>query len=132
MSGRDSYMAQLIHDAGGDYLWSDVIGADAIPLDVERVFLKAANADIWLNPSFYRSRQALFATDLRFKKFRAAQTGNIYNNTRQQIANTGNPIWEAGIVNPDNVLADLIKIFHPDRMPDWEFIYYEKLHSVND
>lgn len=127
VAGGDSYIAQIIRDAGGDYLWSDVTGDHAIPLDIERVFLKAANADIWLNPSFYRNAQALFAADPRFRKFRAAQTGRIYNNTRQQTTQTGNPVWETGIVNPDEALADLIKIFHPDRMPDWEFVYYETL-----
>jgi iron complex transport system substrate-binding protein len=127
MAKGDSYIAQFIHDAGGDYLWSDVPGTDVIPLDTERVFLKAANADIWLNPSLYSNRQTLFAADPRFKKFHATQTGNLYNNTKQQTTETGNPIWETGIVRPDDVLADLIKIFQPDRMPDCEFIYYEQL-----
>ncbi len=127
VAGGDSYMAQLIQDAGGNYLWSDVNSTTTIPLDIERVFLKAANADIWLNPSFYRTRQALFAADPRFKKFRAAQTGNIYNHTRQQTTGMGNPIWESGIVHPDDVLADLIKIFHQDRMSDRKFVYYEQL-----
>lgn len=127
MAGGDSYMAQFIQDAGGNYLWNDVIGADAIPLDFERVFLKAADADIWLNPGIHQSRQMLFAADRRFKKFRASKTGHIYNNTRQRTADTGNPIWETGIVNPDRVLADLIKIFHPNRMADREFFYHEQL-----
>lgn len=126
MARGDSYIAQLIEDAGGNYLWSDVKGASAIPLDFERVFLKAANADIWLNPGFYNSRNSLFAADRRFVKFRAAQE-NTYNHTRQQAAGIGNPIWESGILRPDDVLADLIKIFHPERMPDHEFVYYEQL-----
>ena len=127
MAGGDSYVAQLIRDAGGNYLWKDVTSANAIPLDTERVFLKAANADIWLNPSFYRTQHALFSADPRFRKFHAAQTGNIYNRTRQQTTAHGNPIWESGIIHPDDVLADLIKIFHPDQMPDREFVYYEHL-----
>lgn len=127
MPGGDSYMAQLIQDAGGNYLWSDVNSAHAIPLDVERVFFKAANADIWLNPSFYPTRQALFAADPRFGKFRAARQGSVYNQTKQQAAEIGNPIWESGILHPDDVLADLIKIFHPDQMSDHKLVYYEKL-----
>jgi iron complex transport system substrate-binding protein len=127
MAGGNSYMAQLIEDAKGNYLWNNTNSSNAIFLDVERVFLKAANADIWLNPSFYRTSKALFAADPRFRKFRAAQTGNIYNHTRQQTDGKGNPIWESGIVHPDDILADLIKIFHPDQMSDREFVYYEKL-----
>ena len=127
MAGGDSYVVQLIRDAGGNYLWNNVNSATAIPLDIERVFLKAANADIWLNPSFYRTRRALFSADPRFRKFLAAQTGKIYNRTRQQTTDSGNPIWESGILHPDDVLADLIKIFHPDQLQDREFTYYEQL-----
>jgi len=127
MAGGNSYMAQLIRDAGGNYLWNDITTANAIPLDFERVFLKAANADIWLNPGIHRSRAALFSTDPRFRKFRAAQTEHIYNNTWQHTENTGNPIWETGVVRPDNVLADLIKVFHPELTNEQTFIYYERL-----
>lgn len=127
MASGESYTAQAIRDAGGDYLWADVPGSGAIPLDIERVFLKAAHADIWLNPSFYRSYNELFGADARFQKFNAAQAGQVFNNTKQRTTSGGNPIWESGIVHPDDVLADLIKIFHPELMPDWEFIYYEQL-----
>ncbi len=36
-------------------------------------------------------------------------------------------MWERGINHPDEVLADLIKIFHPELLPDHEFVYYERL-----
>lgn len=122
-----SYTAQAIRDAGGNYLWSDVSTQGAIPLDTERVFLKAANADFWINPSFYRSFDALFAADSRFNKFNAAKIGTVFNNTRQTSTNGGNAIWEQGIVHPDKVLADLIAVFHPELMPDHAFTFYEQL-----
>jgi iron complex transport system substrate-binding protein len=127
MAGGESYTAQAIRDAGGQYLWSDAPGSGAIPLDTERVFLKAAHADIWINPSFYQSRAELYAADARFSKFHAAQGGQVFNNTKQRSASGANPIWEKGMVQPDDVLADLIKAFHPALMPDSEFIYYEQL-----
>ncbi|HAV12347.1 MAG TPA: ABC transporter substrate-binding protein [Opitutae bacterium] len=127
VAAGQSYTAQAIRDAGGDYLWSDVDRPGAIALDTERVFLKAATADIWLNPSFYRSSAELFAADQRFKKFKAANEGNVFNNTKQVGPKGGNAIWEQGIVHPDKVLADMIKIFHPNRLPDHEFVFYERL-----
>ncbi len=126
--GGGSYMAQAIHDAGGNYLWADDTSAGGLPLDLERVFIKAAHADIWLHPGSYRTLDFLFAADPRFKKFHAAQTGMIFNNGKQSNAKGGNPIWERGIVNPDKVLADLIRIFHPNLMEAKEFTYYEHLH----
>jgi iron complex transport system substrate-binding protein len=127
VAGGESYMGRAIRDAGGDYLWSDTPQQGAIPLDTERVFLKAARAEIWLNPSYYRSTAELLAADPRFAKFAAARRGFVFNNTKQVGANGGNAIWEQGIVHPDQVLADLIKIMHPELMEDWDFVFYEQL-----
>ena len=125
--GGASFTARTIFDAGGDYLWSEDRSRGGIPLDTERVFLKAADADYWLNPSFYRSMEALFAADARFAKFAAAKGGRVFNNTRQVGPNGGNAIWERGILHPDKVLADLIRIFHPELLPDHEPVFYERL-----
>ena len=126
--GGRSYVAQAIADAGGDYIWRDDTTSGGIPLDFERVFLKAAKADIWINPSSYRDLKALVSADQRFMRFQAAKDGEIYNNSKQFNLTGGNNIWERGIVHPDEVLADMIKIFHPDLAKDHEFIYYEQLN----
>ena len=127
--GGGSFVAQWIHDAGGDYLWAADNSQGGIPLDTERVFLKAAEADIWLHPSFYRSLNELYGADPRFAKFRAAEIGEVYNNTRQVGQKGGNNIWERGIVHPEEVLADLIQIFHPGLLQERELVYYERLES---
>lgn len=126
--GGDSFTAQMLRDAGGDYLWDEDDSQGGIPLDTERVFLKAARADYWINPSFYRSITALLSADERFGKFAAAKNGKVFNNTRQISANGGNAIWERGIIHPDEVLADLIRIFHPELLPEHALIYYERLN----
>ena len=125
--GGRSYMAQAIADSGADYLWADDTTGGGIPLDFERVFYKAANADIWINPSSYRDLNSLFSADQRFKRFHAAATGQVFNNSKQFNATGGNNIWERGIAHPDEVLADMIKVFHPDLAKDHTFIYYEQL-----
>lgn len=125
--GGDSFTARTIFDAGGDYLWSDDSSQGSIPLDTEGVFLKAAHADYWINPSYYRKMSALFAADARFAKFSAAKKEKVFNNTRQVTPGGGNPIWERGIMHPDKVLADLIRIFHPELLPDHELVFYERL-----
>ena len=125
--GGDSFIASAIQDAGAHYLWADDPSRGSIPLDTERVFLRAAEADYWIHPSHYRSLSELFNADPRFAKFGAAQISQVFNNTRQVSKNGGNNIWERGIVHPEEVLADLIKIFHPDLMPEHELIYYENL-----
>mgnify|MGYP005840058407 CR=1 FL=1 len=127
VAGGESHTARAIQDAGGNYLWSDETSQTAIPLDTEHVFLKAAEADLWLHPSYYQSLDQLFAADPRFAKFSAAQRGQVYNNTLQVGENGGNNIWERGVVRPDEVLADLINIFHPDQIPNHQPLYYQRL-----
>ena len=125
--GGNSFISRAIHDAGAHYLWADDPSRGSLPLDTERVFLRAAEADYWIHPSHYRSLSELFNADPRFAKFGAAQISQVFNNTRQVSKNGGNNIWERGIVHPEEVLADLIKIFHPDLLPEHELIYYENL-----
>ena len=125
--GGNSFIARAIQDAGAHYLWADDPSRGSLPLDTERVFLKAAEADYWIHPSHYRSLSELFNADPRFAKFGAAQISRVFNNTRQVSKNGGNNIWERGIVHPEEVLADLIKIFHPELLPEHELIYYENL-----
>jgi iron complex transport system substrate-binding protein len=127
IAAGESYVGRAIRDAGGDYLWSDTPGQGAIALDIERVFLKAADADIWLNPSFFKSLDELLTAEARFAKFKPAQIGAVFNNTKQASTNGGNAIWETGLVRPDQVLADMIAIFHPDLMPNHKSTYYEQL-----
>lgn len=125
--GGASFTAQTIRDAGGHYLWSEDPTQGGIPLDTERVFLKAARADYWINPSFYPSMNALLAADPRFVNFDAVPQGQVFNNTRQVSPTGGNAIWESGIVHPEKVLADLIHIFHPTLLPEHELVYYQRL-----
>ena len=125
--GGQSYMARAIADAGGDYLWADTPNKGGIPLDFERVFLKAALADVWINTSSYKDLNGLFSADNRFRRFKAAQEGSVFNNNQQLNDSGGNNIWERGIVYPDEVLSDLIKIFHPELRRDVPFYFYKQL-----
>jgi len=127
LPGGQSYNAQAFADAGAIYLWTDDDSAGGIPLDMESVLFRAANADFWINPGAYQSLADLGSLDPRFIGFRAFREGNVFNNTLQVNPQGGNNIWERGINRPEEVLADLIKIFHPDLLPEHEFIYYERL-----
>ena len=70
--GGDSYTARFVADAGGAYLWAEDQTQGGIPLDTERVFMRAAQADVWVHPSYYRSLDELFSADERFREFDAA------------------------------------------------------------
>jgi iron complex transport system substrate-binding protein len=127
LPGGQSYNARAFADAGANYLWADNKSSGGVPFDFEVILMKAANADVWINPGSYESRSALLGHDERFTGFRAFREGHVYNNIKRVNEHGGNDMWERGINHPDEVLADLIKIFHPELLPNHEFIYYEQL-----
>ena len=127
MAGGKSFTARLITDAGGDYLWSDNPSVEYIPLDLETVFMKAYNADYWINAGSSRTLSEIQARDERFSILPVFKRGMIYNNDARLNEAGGNDFWESGVVNPDKVLADLVKIFHPDLIGEHTFVYYRKL-----
>lgn len=127
MPGGRSYVAQLLADAGATYLWADDTSTGSQPLSFEQVFERARDAEFWLNPGTWKSLADGKAEDERFTQFAAFQKGNVFNNNKRLNENGGNDYWESGVTNPHLVLADLIRIFHPDLLPDHELYFYQKL-----
>ncbi|TAE55960.1 MAG: ABC transporter substrate-binding protein [Nostocales cyanobacterium] len=130
MPGGKSYVAKYLNDAGGNYLWNDDQSNGSLPLSFEVVLDRAAKADYWLNSrQSWQSLKDVVAEDSRYGDFQAVKTGNIYNNNARVNADGGNDYWEGGISNPDIVLADLIKILHPELLPEHQLFYYRKLQK---
>ena len=127
MAGGKSFAARLIEDAGADYLWSDNSSTQAIPLDLESVYLRAVDADVWINPGAAVSLEDIGRLDERFLDLRVVRQGQVFNNNLRTNAAGGNDYWESGTVRPDLVLADLIRVFHPDLMADHRLVYYRQL-----
>ena len=127
MPGGQSYMARYLADAGGDYLWADEPSSGSTPLSFEAVFDRAHDADVWVNLGFTSSLDDLLAQDARYADFKAFQNGQVWNNNVRVNENGGNDYYESGSANPDVVLADLIKILHPDLLPEHELVYYQQL-----
>jgi len=126
--GGESHVPQMLRDAGANYLWADTPQAGSIPLDFEAVYDRAATADFWVNlDANWQTRQDALADDSRYSQFNAWQDNRVFNNNRRTNGIGGNDYWESGITNPHLVLADLIKIFHPDLLPDHDLYYYHPL-----
>lgn len=125
--GGESYFAQFLADAGANYLWANEAGSGSIPLDFEVVFDRAAEADFWVNPSSsWLSLADAQAADERYADF-AAFENHIYNNNARLNESGGNDYWETGVAHPEMILADLIKIFHPELLPEHELVFYHLL-----
>ena len=125
VSGGRSTTGKLYADAGADYVFSSYTNAGGVPLSFETVFDKAQDADVWLmkynhpTDKTYQSLQEDYAPYANFKAFKEK---NIYHcNTAYR------PYYEDFPFHPDRVLKDLIKIFHPSLLPEYELKYFSKL-----
>lgn len=127
MPGGKSYVANLLNDAGANYLWRDDASTGSNPLSFEAVYNKAKDCDVWVNLYNINSKKELASYDERYALFKAYQTGQIYNNNKSQNSKGFSNFWESGINQPDKILKDLIYIFHPELIPNHTLTFYKKI-----
>lgn len=127
IAGGKSNLACLITDAGASYLWKDDTSKESFPLNLELVFNKVAKADFWINSGFSNSLKEIASIDSRLSLLNSYKLKNVYNNNAISNAFGGNDYWESGVVKPQIILKDLVKIFHPEVYPDYKINYYKKL-----
>ncbi|GAB5492346.1 MAG: ABC transporter substrate-binding protein [Phototrophicaceae bacterium] len=127
MPAGDSTVAQLITDAGGDFLFSDLEGTSVV-LSLEEVLEQGGSAEYWVNLNqMWLTVDEMLADDERYSEFDAFENGNVWNNNLAQNEMGGNDYFETGFTNPNLILADLIAILHPELLPDHEFNLYRPL-----
>lgn len=123
--GGKSFLAQIFKDAGGDYFLRQNSESGGVTLDYETVYSNAANADYWRIVNSFDgefSYDALKELNTRYADFDAwKHHGVIYCNMKQV------PFYENMPVEPDEVLADFIYVFHPDLLPGHTPKYYHLL-----
>lgn len=128
--GGNSVQAAYIRDAGGAYLWADDGTSGRFPISFETALEKGAEADFWLDQSLsWRSAEDILNADPRYAGIKAFADNRVYNNNRLVADNGANLYSETGIVNPDIVLADLIRILHPEALPNHDIVYYRRLDT---
>lgn len=126
MPSADSYLTKLILDAGGDYHFKNEKSSGSLPLSFEVVLDEFVDADYWIGLRA-TSLKELEMMDERYSLFKAFQEGNVYTFNRRMSDNGGNDYWETGMTRPDIILKDVVKIFHPELLPEHELYYYIKL-----
>ncbi len=124
--GGKSFLAQIFKDAGGEYFLKDNQESGGVTLDYETVYTNAAHADYWRIVNSFDgdfSYDALKELNTRYADFDAWKNhGVVYCNMKQV------PFYENMPVEPDEVLADFIAVFHPSVLPGRVPKYYHLLH----
>lgn len=126
LPGGQNWSARFIKDAGGAYIWEQDSTSGWLEISFESVFDKANQADFWLGISTFNSKAELIGQDARYGEFKAFQTG-LYTYNKRISPTGGYDFFESGYARPDLVLADLIKILHPELLPEYETYYFQKV-----
>ena len=127
MPGGRSHQAQLFRDAGASYFFENDSTTGSIALGFEQVVRDFNQADIWIGASNATDLNALLAMDERYVWFKSVKNKQVYSYQGRMTADGANDYWESAVVRPDSLLADFIKLFHPELLPGHEWIYINQL-----
>ena len=126
MPSTQSYMAQLVADAGADYIYKENVSKSSIHIGLETAYGLIQKADYWINVGVASTLDELKAVNPKFADAKAVHEKTVYNNNLRLTPTGGNDYWESAVVRPDVVLRDLIHIFHPELVTD-SLYYYRHL-----
>lgn len=127
MPSTSNYMAQLIADAGGDYIYKENTGNASKAIDIEEAYMLMSDADVWINPGQAFTKAEVAAMAPRLTDTRVFTGGEVYNNNRRSSPAGGNDFYESGVMHPDVILDDLNRVFHPERSDSYQPVYYRRL-----
>ena len=126
MPSTKSYMAQLVADAGAEYIYKENSSNSSTPIGLETAYGLIQKADYWINVGSATSLDELKTVNPKFADAKAVRERTVYNNNLRLTPTGGNDYWESAVVHPDMVLRDLIHIFHTELVPD-SLYYYRHL-----
>ncbi|MFD2909480.1 ABC transporter substrate-binding protein [Flavobacterium ardleyense] len=123
----DSWGAYFFKEANGDYLWKDTKGTGSLALSFESVLDEAKDADLWIGPGQFTSIKEILDTNPNYKHFKAVQNKNVYSFSAKKGKTGGVIYYELAQNRPDLVLKDIVKILHPEVLPEHELYFFERL-----
>ncbi len=127
MPQGNSWGAQFIADANGDYLWKDSDGTGSLSLNVESVLEKGKTAEIWIGPGQFSSYSQLKEANQVYAEFDAFKNKKVFNFTNKKGETGGVLYYELAPNRPDLVLKDIIKAIHPELLLDYQPYFFSKL-----
>ncbi|WP_240510894.1 ABC transporter substrate-binding protein [Algoriphagus antarcticus] len=129
--GSESWGAKILQNAGGNYIFSEQKGTGSVQLNYEYVIENALEADFWIGSADFLDLKTMGNSEPRYKVFTAFKSGNVFSYTQRRGRAGGLEYFELGYMRPDLILKDLIKIVHPDLLPDYELYFYQQLNETN-
>lgn len=123
--GRKSTVGQMLTDAGGRYIYPDNEKSGSLALDFEGVYACAADADVWVvkyGAPVDLTRSSLVADYPPYNRFTAWKKGQIYGCNTLKV-----PYYDETPFHPERLLADWIKMLHPEVLPQYQLRYFKPM-----
>lgn len=127
--GSESWGAKILENAGGNYIFKEQKGTGSLELNYEYVLDQAMDSQFWIGSADFNSLQEMGEAEPRYKAFEAFKEGNVFSYTAKKGPKGGFEYFELGYMRPDWVLKDLIKILHPNLLPDYQLYFYNQLNE---
>ena len=121
--GGQSYMARILHDAGGKYLWADDENTGSLALDFNQVLAVAQDADYWFikwtNINSLKDLQGAYELN---KEMDAFKNKHVY------VCDTDKTRYFDRIpFHPEVLLREFAAIIHPELFPDFQNQMYHHI-----
>ena len=100
----ESYNAQLIQDAGMNYIYRKTKGTGSVTIPMENILMDTKDVKYWINPGF-STKAEIVKSNPKAKNLNCYNNGKIYC-----YSHDVNKFWELSAVHPHLVLADLYSI----------------------
>ncbi|MFA7446763.1 MAG: ABC transporter substrate-binding protein [Flavobacteriaceae bacterium] len=123
----DSWSSQFLTDANTEYYWKDSSGVGSLALSFEEVFATAQQADYWIGAGIFTSLDQMQKSNPHYANFESFKNKKVYSYTSKKGKTGGVLYYELAPNRPDLVLKDIIKITHPELLPDYELQFFEAL-----
>jgi iron complex transport system substrate-binding protein len=123
----ESWASLFLKDAQSNYLWADTKGNGSLAVPFETILEKAQNADFWIAPGDFSSLKQMSDSNPHYNQFDSFKNKKVYSYAVNKGAKGGIIYFEWSPTRPDWVLKDLIKIFHPELLPNHKLYFFKKL-----
>lgn len=108
--GGDGWMARLISDAGGRYLWEGAEGSSSLQFSVENVVHEGQSASIWLGCGQYEHMTDLRNAHPLLLQIDAVRGNRVFTYMGHKGETGGVLFFEQATYRPDWLLSDAVHI----------------------
>ena len=123
----NSWGCYFLKEAHAQYLWADSKGTGSLSLSFETVFEKAQNADIWIGPGEFVTLKEMVEANPHYDQFKAFKNKKVYSYSTRKGKKGGLIFYELAPNRPDLVLKDILKIMHPELLPNYQLYFFDQL-----